>query len=224
MSSVDRTLKYTLLYSTTSSSRPCHTRLISVSAVSMASSLLAEADRSPMKSAYLGKPYATTLSSVKSAEVGSKVTPTSFISARQCRSRSAGLPSAWMRGMVAWKSRILPSSACHTPCFFSSRSLVSRCRYLPAASSMPTTSRTEKEPVFHRCQSASQLSATLHMPSSSSISFSVSDSCAASGWGKVWLHCVLCGTRRLGAAGEHECERERRQWRMALLQGRHVLS
>ena len=124
------------------------TAAMSRSASSMATSLLAVLESSSMKSENLGNCSSIMRSSVKSALAGSKVTPTSFMSRRQWRSRMPWLPSAMMSGSRLMNSLTLLSMALQAPHFLRSRILSRRDLYLPAASSSVGGLRPLKGPSF----------------------------------------------------------------------------
>mmetsp|Transcript_43559 Transcript_43559/g.63841 ORF Transcript_43559/g.63841 Transcript_43559/m.63841 type:complete len:219 (+) Transcript_43559:575-1231(+) len=192
-SSVDLILWYTSLYSTMSITMVAQRSSMPASACSMASSLLALAESSPMKSPWAYSCSSNTEFSVNASEVGSKGLPTSALSASQCRSRMPGFFRSMISGMVCrnWSTRSHRARQLFQP--FSSRpSLPSVLLYCPAAFSISSTSSPAKTPVFQPSQAAFQSRVSPHICRSFSRSFSTSLSSLCSGEGMPKMSSPTC--------------------------------
>mmetsp|Transcript_7536 Transcript_7536/g.19241 ORF Transcript_7536/g.19241 Transcript_7536/m.19241 type:complete len:328 (-) Transcript_7536:849-1832(-) len=159
-----------------------HRSVIEARFCSMASSLFALAERSPMNSATAWRPSAKTCSSVNSGECGSNSLLISFISASQWRARRAGFFKSMMSGMVEMNWLIVAVMAewtGHLPIL--RPSFLTDLLYWPAAFSISETSRSPNMPFFQPSHASLHSLVMLQIWSIRSRSSSVSRSSLWSG-------------------------------------------
>mmetsp|Transcript_24020 Transcript_24020/g.78195 ORF Transcript_24020/g.78195 Transcript_24020/m.78195 type:complete len:320 (+) Transcript_24020:1398-2357(+) len=185
-SSVLRSLKTSRpsLYGTMSKSRSFHVSPIAWSAVSMASSLVAFVDISPINSAWLSSLSSVTLPSVNSSLCGSNCSPTASMSCCQWRSRMAGLRMSVMSGIVRLKASMMSLMEAHVAQALISRpSLITLLPYVIAAVSISSTWRSRNMPPFHPPNASIHSRTMPQMAVRCSSSFSVDTSSRRGGVG-----------------------------------------
>mmetsp|Transcript_47940 Transcript_47940/g.153637 ORF Transcript_47940/g.153637 Transcript_47940/m.153637 type:complete len:207 (-) Transcript_47940:3921-4541(-) len=142
---------------------------------SMASSLEALVESSPMNSAWASSRSSVTLPRVNSGPVGSKRSPTWSMSWSQWRGRIAWLRRSVMSGIVFLNESTVSRIAPHTSHALMSRpSLTIRFPMRMATSSISSTLMSRKSPSFHTLYESSHSLITCQMSSRCSSSLAVS--------------------------------------------------